>query len=425
MLRHLRTFSSVATVAIVAALALSASALADIRYASPTGVASSSSGCLELAPCSLTGALDADETDPGDEVILSPGDYTVNSGLSAGDLASVRGTGLPSQTRIFSTSTNDAFTLYSMAGTSVLSDIEIVASTNASSKALTVLGGIVRRVIARNTTGKGCDFEVVRVTDSVCATSASGAAAITIDSGGVLTPILRNVTAVATSPAGGIGIDVVGYSSSNITISAKSVIARGQTADIKTTQPAGGSVEVALSHSNYATTDVTANGSVTPAGTDSNQTAAPIFVDAANGDFRQAPSSPTIDAGIADIESGTTDLFSAARLQGAGVDIGAHERAKPAAEPTPPAADTRAPIAKFKSKPKKTTTKRKARFTFSADEPATFQCKLDRGKFRPCKSPFTKTVRRGKHTLTVVPTDQAGNKGKPVKASWNVKPIKR
>ena len=37
-----------------------------------------------------------------------------------------------------------------------------------------------------------------------------------------------------------------------------------------------------------------------------------------------------------------------------------------------------------------------------------FQCKLDKGAFRPCRSPFTKRVKPGAHTFEVRALSSAG-----------------
>ncbi len=51
----------------------------------------------------------------------------------------------------------------------------------------------------------------------------------------------------------------------------------------------------------------------------------------------------------------------------------------------------------------------KVKFSSSV-EGSTFQCKLDKGKLRPCRSPKTfKSLDSGKHKVTVVATDSVGN----------------
>jgi hypothetical protein len=78
-------------------------------------------------------------------------------------------------------------------------------------------------------------------------------------------------------------------------------------------------------------------GSATIADLGGNQTAAPLFVDAAHGDYREAPGSPTIDAGIAD-QLGPLDIAGNTRILGAAPDIGAYEFVPPPAVPRPTSA---------------------------------------------------------------------------------------
>jgi hypothetical protein len=81
--------------------------------------------------------------------------------------------------------------------------------------------------------------------------------------------------------------------------------------------------------------------------------------------------------------------------------------------------DTKAPTAKLKKKPKKNTSKKKAKFKFTADEPATtFECKLNRKKFKPCTSPRKVKAKQGKNRFRVRAIDASGNVGKAVKYSW-------
>lgn len=76
-----------------------------------------------------------------------------------------------------------------------------------------------------------------------------------------------------------------------------------------------------------------------------------------------------------------------------------------------PGADTTAPETTIGKKPKKSSGKRKVKFTFASSEPGSrFECKLDKAKkFTPCTSPLTKKVKPGKHKLAVRAIDAAGN----------------
>jgi hypothetical protein len=80
----------------------------------------------------------------------------------------------------------------------------------------------------------------------------------------------------------------------------------------------------------------------------------------------------------------------------------------------PETAITKAPAKKIE--------KRKAKFKFSADEAvAGFECKLDKKKFKPCRSPRKYNVAAGKHKFLVRATDVAGNVDPtPAKAKFKV-----
>lgn len=82
--------------------------------------------------------------------------------------------------------------------------------------------------------------------------------------------------------------------------------------------------------------------------------------------------------------------------------------------------DKIAPVLTIKKKPKSGTS-RKARVSFTSSETATFECKLDRGKFKRCRSPWKKTVKPGKHKLQIRATDQADNVSKVKTVKWTVK----
>jgi len=88
----------------------------------------------------------------------------------------------------------------------------------------------------------------------------------------------------------------------------------------------------------------------------------------------------------------------------------------------PPATDTKAPTATITKGPKAKSASTTAKFKFKANEAgSTFQCKLDKGKFKQCKSPKTyKKLKPGKHVFKVRATDKAGNVGKPATKKFTV-----
>ncbi|MGH2953064.1 MAG: serine protease [Solirubrobacterales bacterium] len=105
--------------------------------------------------------------------------------------------------------------------------------------------------------------------------------------------------------------------------------------------------------------------------------------------------------------------FAAGILEVAGVNV-------IGAGAVPP--DSTPPNTKITKHPKKKGTKKKAKFKFKANEPSSFQCKLDKKKFKPCKSPFKKKVARKKHKFKVKAVDAQGNvEQKPAKFKWRVK----
>lgn len=82
------------------------------------------------------------------------------------------------------------------------------------------------------------------------------------------------------------------------------------------------------------------------------------------------------------------------------------------------------PETKIGKHPKRKTEKRKARFTFSSDDPgATFECKIDKKQFRPCDSSKREKlkVKVGKHRFRVRAVDPGGNAdATPAKRKWRV-----
>ena len=78
--------------------------------------------------------------------------------------------------------------------------------------------------------------------------------------------------------------------------------------------------------------------------------------------------------------------------------------------------DTTAPKVTGVKAPKKTKAARvKVRFK-SNEKGSTFKCRLNKGKWKSCKSPWkTPKLRKGKNSISIQATDKAGNKSKVVK----------
>jgi hypothetical protein len=82
--------------------------------------------------------------------------------------------------------------------------------------------------------------------------------------------------------------------------------------------------------------------------------------------------------------------------------------------------DTNPPQTTITKQPDKRTEKAKAKLKFQSSEPGSdFMCKLDKGVYKPCSSPYKKRVDLGKHKFKVFAVDQAGNEDpSPAKAKF-------
>ena len=149
--------------------------------------------------------------------------------------------------------------------------------------------------------------------------------------------------------------------------------------------------------------------------------------------FALQPGSPAIDQGNA--FGATTDQRGMPRIGdfqaitnaagGDGSDIGAFEAtAPPFKEPPPPkdTKDTSPPQTTIAKKPRRQSAQRLAKFRFSSSEPGSrFECKLDKGRFKPCANPFKRRVKPGKHRIEVRAIDKAGNADPtPARYAWRV-----
>lgn len=397
-----------------AALTCAAGAEAAQRYVAPTG---SGAACTQVAPCSIDQGVNS--AGAGDEVIVASGTY------NPGDLVSANGLsihGVAGQPRpVINSSANAAFNL-SGAITNVR-DLTIHHTGTFTGLAVLSTSGTIERVDVRSSGFEACSIGLdILMRDSICAATNPNGTALSRDfSGGTTTMKLRNVTAIATGTSSK-GIFVSATSSGYNAVDAKNVIVQGGLYDIQTQRTAPVDfASVVLTNSNYDVISAGPGTSITAPGTGTNQTGAPLFVDAGAGDYRQAPGSPTVDAGTTDPDLGLADLDGDARTLGSAPDIGADELV-PAVTPPPPG-DTTPPETTISKGPRAKTKSKKATFRFSSSESgSTFVCALDGNVARPCVSPLKLTrVTKGKHKLTVVATDAAGNAdATPASYKWKV-----
>jgi uncharacterized delta-60 repeat protein len=90
---------------------------------------------------------------------------------------------------------------------------------------------------------------------------------------------------------------------------------------------------------------------------------------------------------------------------------------------TPAQPDTTPPDTEISKGPKRKTTQRKAKIAFTSSEPgSSFECALDKGKFKPCTSPRKlKRLDPARHRFRVRAIDVAGNTDPtPAKTRWKV-----
>jgi hypothetical protein len=104
-------------------------------------------------------------------------------------------------------------------------------------------------------------------------------------------------------------------------------------ADVRTTSSTNGCGScvgnVLLDFSNFDSTANCIGCSINAPGSANNQTAAPLLVNPAGGDFHQLVGSPTIDAGVDDGGNGSADADGNPRKIGSAIDIGAFEDGHP------------------------------------------------------------------------------------------------
>lgn len=288
------------------------SALAADRYASPAG---SGTACTQEVPCSLSTAIGSAVA--GDEVfaLADQGDYRLGSGIRGTvPIHSVNG-----RARLIFSSGG----LRLVAGSAEY--LYVQSDSDDTAFALDAAAATATGIIARSGfTGHACYVKDATLVNTICWAGSTGDYGIELDGSSTL----RNVTAVGGTVTAilALGRDRCGCVA--VTDTFVNVIARASATgkDLIGESQDGVRLTIDITHSSYATTQTRGDASrVVIDGDATNQTAAPLFVDATAGNFHQLPGSPTIDAGVTDPANGAADVDGEPRTVGSSTDIGADE----------------------------------------------------------------------------------------------------
>jgi hypothetical protein len=406
------------TVAMTCLLVPFASAQAATRYAAPDGSAANTPCTVKASPCDIQTAMNT-SLQEGDTLLLAPGTYQPTGPLqSARDSVGVEGEpGEPAPL----VETVDGHGLWFQGGSSTVRDVRIKAPHQAE-EGLLMTGddSLAERVEVTGEAGWACALDSGIVRDSLCASTLSGGGSgLHADiSGAFVTKAitLSNVTATGT----GSGIEFEAGPDATLNLQVFNTIATGEENDLSGyTNGPSGRLDIELSHSNFA--DVLTEGeeiSVTSPNEDGNQSAPPLFVDPATGNYAEQPASPTRFAGTLSAPVGEFDLAGHPRTTACegvvGVDIGAYQLT----DCPPPTAGgggstmstKTAPLApkltKLALKPSKFEGKTKISFTLSA----TAKVKLEVLQKKKQSNGKTKTLKVG--TLPQVSGKSGTNKVK-------------
>jgi hypothetical protein len=191
---------------------------------------------------------------------------------------------------------------------------------------------VIAKIVSKN--GQGlAQLGSCSVRDSLI--RAEGSEAVGLFASCEKSEITRNVTAIATgAKAVAIRVSYNGFMIGGACVlDLRNAIASGDLYDLQTNFGGFGPGNITVENSNFDVAKQEPSTTITQGA--GNQTAPPLFVDAAAGNYRELAGSPTIDAGIAS-QIGSLDLDGNARVLGAAPDIGAFEFVPPPVVPPAP-----------------------------------------------------------------------------------------
>lgn len=292
-------------------------AAAAARYASPSG---SGTACTQTLPCSLSTAISGASS--GDDVFAfaNLGDYNLSSGINTSAGVPIHIHGFNGRARLIFASGG----LRLMAGTADGLYLE-TDSDSSTTFALDTSAASADRVFAKQafSSGNACYMDGATLRDSICWAPGAGLGMETDSSN-----TMRNDTIVGGTEAAIKAFGRHGCSCTSATDTLVNVIARSAAAgaDLEANSDGTATANINASYSNYATTSTTGTISMDHiTGDATDQSASPAFVNASAGDFHEAPSSPTIGAGLNAPANGATDLDGNPRELNGKTDIGAYE----------------------------------------------------------------------------------------------------
>jgi hypothetical protein len=309
---------------VVLAFSMAPVAAASVRYAAPHGTGAQP--CLQSDPCNSVRAITgtgANGVQDLDQVVLEPGTYTPGQIIEINKAIDVGGQAGAAAPILDEGTDDDAWGILVNNASSTVHDLGIINVDSPLVGGFASNGGLAQRLyVSSSGSSNACVASgTTQLRDSVCS-SATGIGLFVTQG----TNTARNVTVSSGGPPGS-GITLGAGGGGHTSLDALNVIVVDGV-DAVTDSSSGVNATITLSHSNYATATHSGSGaSVTPAGTNGNQTAPPLL----SADLRELAGSPTIDAGLAAPDIGSLDLGRNPRISpgcggAAGVpDIGAYE----------------------------------------------------------------------------------------------------